>query len=337
MAINVGVVGAGYWGPNLIRNFAALPEANLQIVCDLDPVQLEKIKDNYHGIQITTNFDELLKNPEIEAVVVATPAESHCRLVSAALSSGKHVFVEKPLADNSTDAELLVRLAKENDRVLMVGHIFLYQAAMSRLIELVNQGNIGDIRYLHGVRTSMAGTARLDTNIVWDALVHDAYILPAIFGKAPERILAAGAGYLSKELEDVAFVTFDFGDDRLAQVYVSWYALQKERQITVIGKEAILHYDDLADEPLMRYNRRYEQGEELDPQGRPRWHWRDHGGKAVPLPAAEPMRDECRHFLRCIEENREPMTDGYSGLVAVQIIEACQQSLMQNNRWVEVG
>ena len=337
MAVNVAVVGAGYWGPNLIRNFAGLPEANLLMVCDLDRAQLAKIKEDYPGIQTTIHFDDLLKNQEIDAVVVSTPAESHCRLVSAALSSGKHVFVEKPLADNSADAELLVRLANENDRILMVGHIFLYQAAMSRLIELVNQGNIGEIRYLHGIRTSMAGTARLDTNIVWDALVHDAYILPAIFGKAPERVLATGAGYLSRELEDVAFVTFDFGNDRLAQVYVSWYALQKERQITVIGSEAILHYDDLANDPLMRYDRRYEQGDELDPQGRPRWHWRDDSGEVVQLAAAEPMRDECRHFLRCIEEKREPMTDGLSGLVAVQIIEACQKSLLQNNRWVEVA
>lgn len=337
MAVNLAVIGAGYWGPNLIRNFATLPQANMQIVCDLDNNRLNQISEKFPDVQTTTDFELILSDPNIDAVIVATPAESHCRITTAALSAGKHAFVEKPLAANSADAELMVNLAKENERILMVGHIFLYQPAIRQMIEAVDQGSIGDIRYAHGIRTSMAGTARLDTNIVWDALVHDAYILPAIFGKSPERVLAVGSGYLSDKLEDVAFITFDFGDNRLAHVYGSWYALEKKRQITVIGSDGILQYDDLASNPLTHYDRRYVQGEDLDPQGRPRWHWLDDGGEAVALNAAEPMRDECSHFISSIESNKSPITDGRSGLEAVRIIEACQESLRKNNSWVEVN
>lgn len=337
MAVNLAVIGAGYWGPNLIRNFSSIPEANVHTVCDLDQERLNKILHTYPDLQATTSFEDVLSNPEIDAVVVATPAETHCRVAAAALTSGKHVFVEKPLADDAADAEYLVSLAEENDLILMVGHIFLFQSSIRKMVDLINNDAIGDIRYLHGIRTSMAGTARLDTNIVWDALVHDAYILPAIFGKAPERVLAVGAGYLSENLEDVAFVTFDFGEGRLAQIYVSWYALQKARELTVIGSEGILHYDDLSEHSLMRYERRYEQGEALDPQGRPRWHWHDDEGQAVPLASAEPMRDECLHFISSIAQNHPPLTDGQSGLLAVRIIEACQKSLSMNNQWVEVS
>ncbi len=337
MAVNLAVVGAGYWGPNLIRNFNSISEANLQMICDLDQARLDTISKKYPDIETTTKYEKVLANPDIEAVVVATPAESHCRVAAAALSSGKHVFVEKPLADNAIDAQYLVNLAEDNGRILMVGHIFLFQSAIKEMVNMTKNGSIGDIRYLHGIRTSMAGTARLDTNIVWDALVHDAYILPAIFGKAPERVLAVGSGYLSENLEDVAFVTFDFGEGRLAQIYVSWYALQKARELTVIGSEGILHYDDLSENPLMRFDRRYEQGDELDPQGRPRWHWRDDEGEAVSMTSAEPMGDECRHFISSISQNHAPLTDGRSGLLAVQIVEACQDSLLMNNQWVEVG
>jgi predicted dehydrogenase len=336
MTVNLAVVGAGYWGPNLIRNFAGLDECRLLAVCDLDETRLKSVAERF-GIHTTSKLEEILVDPELLGVAVATPAESHAAIVAACLKAGKHVFVEKPLAAGSREAEALVDLARERSLILMVGHLFLYDTAISRLLELIRQGSIGQIRYAHGIRTSMAGTARLDTNIIWDALIHDAYILPALFGRAPQRVLAVGQGYLNPELEDVAFVSFDFGDGALAQVYVSWYALEKARKITVIGSEAILHYNDLEEPRLILYDRRYEQGADLDPFGRPHWHWRDNGGKAVVVAQAEPLKAECQHFLDCVATGKLPMTDGAAGLAAVRLIEACQRSVKAGGNWVEVG
>jgi predicted dehydrogenase len=334
--IGVAVVGAGYWGPNLVRNFLDLPECRLLSVCDLDPARLIVLSGKYPGLCTTTHLDVVLSDPKIDAVIISTPAESHRQVAETCLRAGKHVFVEKPLASNGKDAESLVRIAEKMDKILMVGNIFLYDAAITQLIAMVRDGAIGQIRYTHTIRTSMAGTARLDTNIVWDALVHDTYIQPAIFGCLPRRVLAVGSGYLSPNLEDVAFVTFDFGEGKLAQVYVSWYALEKSRKITVVGSDAIIAYDDLAASKLTLYARRYEQGEEHDPLGRSRWHWRDDGGEQVNLPKVEPLKAESQHFILCVATGSQPRTDGKAGLESVRILEACQHSLENQNKWVEV-
>ncbi len=335
-SVGIGLLGVGYWGPNLIRNFNRVPCAKVRAVCDLDISRLRLIAEKYPEIQITTRLEEFLALPDIDAVAIATPAETHRMIAEQALQKGKHVYVEKPLASNVEDAEAMVRTAETKRRVLMVGHIFLYDSAISEMIRLIQKGSVGAIRYVHGIRTSMSGTARLDTNIIWDALVHDAYILPALFGKMPFRVLAVGGSYLSSDLEDVAFVTFDFGEGMLAHVYVSWYALEKTRRITVIGSQGILVYDDLAKTRLMRYKRRYEQSEEKDPRGRLKWHWRDEGGEAIEVSSDEPLWAECKHFVECIMNGKMPNTNGFSGLEAVRILEACQVSLRNNHIWVEI-
>ena len=336
MSVSIAVVGAGYWGPNLIRNFASLLGCRLAAVCDLNPARLRPIAEQY-DVHTTTRLEDILTDPAIEAVAIATPAESHRALAEACLRARKHVYVEKPLAASSRDAEALVRLAEETGRILMVGHLFLYDPAVNRLISLVQEGAVGQVRYVHGIRTSMGGTARLDTNIIWDALIHDAYILPALFERPPLRVLAVGQGCLSPGLEDVAFVTFDFGDGVLAHIYVSWYALDKVRRMTVIGSDAILAYDDLGNPKLTLYARRYERSDELDPHGRPRWHWRDEGGQAVETEDIEPLRAECEHFIECVRTGQRPRTDGQAGLEAVRVLEACQRSLELDSAWVEVA
>ena len=334
--LNLAVVGAGYWGPNLIWNFASLPGCRLVAVCDLNPARLDPIAEQHH-VHTTTRLEEVLADPTIQAVAVATPAESHRQVAEDCLRAGKHVYVEKPLAASSQGAEALVRLAEETGRILMVGHLFLYDPAVNRLISLVQEGAVGQIRYVHGIRTSMSGTARLDTNIVWDALIHDVYILPTLFGRPPRRVLTVGQGYLTPGLEDVAFVTFDFGDGALAHIYVSWYALDKVRQITIIGSDAVLAYDDLNTPKLTLYARRYEQSGERDPHDRPRWHWRDEGGRAVKTEDIEPLWTECEHFIQCVRTGQRPRTDGQAGLEAVRVLEACQRSLESDGAWVEIA
>jgi predicted dehydrogenase len=336
-AVCVAVVGAGYWGPNLLRNFSSLPGCRLAAICDLDPAHLAAAAASYPDARATTRLDDLLSDPGIDAAVVATPAESHRPVAEAALRAGKHVYVEKPLAASSADASAIVRAATETGRILMVGHLFLYSPAVLRMISLVRQGALGEVRYVRGVRTSMSGTARLDTNVVWDAFVHDAYILPALLGRAPRRVLATGQGYLAPGLEDVAFVTADFGDGVLAHVYVSWYALGRARRMEVIGSDAILAYDDLADPRLTLYARHYKRSEERDPRGRPRWRWCDDGSRVIPTGEAEPLRAECAHFLDCVRTGQQPRTDGWAGLEAVRLLEACQRSLEEGGTWVEVA
>jgi predicted dehydrogenase len=337
LPVGIAVIGAGYWGPNLIRNFANLPGCALAAVCDLNPARLTAVAEKYPGVRTTMQLEEVLSDPKVAAVAVATSAESHRQVAEACLLAGKHVFVEKPLATSIADAESMIRVAEGTGRILMVGHIFLHDPAVGRLIDLVHKGAIGRIRYAHAIRTSMGGTARLDTTVIWDTMTHDAYILPALFGRAPHRVLAVGNWYLSPGLQDVAFVSFDFGSGELAHVYVSWYALEKARKITVVGSNAILAYDDLGEPKLALYARRYEQSQECDPQGRRYWRWRDDGGQAVNTSRVEPLRAECQHFIECVASGKRPRTDGLAGLEAVRVQEACQRSLDMDGVWVEVG
>lgn len=334
-SLGIGVVGVGYWGPNLVRNLANLPQCQLLGVADLNQAQLDALREKHPSLRTTNFLSDLLEDPAIEAMFIATPAQTHRKIAELCLRAGKHVYVEKPLATNSADAQAMVTLANDLGKVLMVGHLFLYDPAIATLIQMVRGGAIGDIRYVHTVRTSMAGTARLDTNVLWDAMIHDAYLLRELFGRRPYRALAVGQGYLTQSIEDVAFVTFDFGDS-LAHVYASWYALEKARRTAVIGSNAILAYSDLADARLMFYKRRYEQSAEHDAEGRRRWHWHDEGGEEVPVPKAEPLRAECEHFINSVLASAQPRTDGQAGIEAVRILEACQRSLDTGNQWVEV-
>lgn len=334
--IGVAIVGAGYWGINLIRNFSSLPDAHLVCVCDLDPARLHAVAQKYPSICVTQSLDDVLADRAIQAVVVSTPAEAHRTVAEACLRAGMDVFVEKPLATCDEDAQAIIEAAKTASRILMVGHLFMYDPAIRKTIELVREGKIGEIRYIKSVRTSMSGTARLDTSIVWDALIHDAYVLPAIQGRPPLRVQAHGQGYLS-ELEDVVFATFDFGDRALANCYASWYALEKARRLTLVGSDGILYLDGLADLKLTYYRRYYSRSEEFDPRGRPRWRWKDDGSEIQPVPEFEPLRSECEHFLECVRDRRQPDTDGEAALAAIRIIEACQASLRGDGIWVALG
>jgi UDP-2-acetamido-3-amino-2,3-dideoxy-glucuronate N-acetyltransferase len=335
VTIGVSVVGAGYWGKNLVRNFAQASGGRLVSVCDLDSRNLDAARAAHPEVETTTSLDEVLADSRIQAVAVATPAESHRAVVERCLDAGKDVFVEKPLATSVGDAAALVRAARAADRIVMVGHLFLYDRSIQALLDLVRTDRAGDLRYITVTRTSMGGTARLDTNIVWDALIHDAYVVPAIAGRRPERVSAVGRGYLS-ELEDVVFACFDFGGGVVAECYASWYALEKARQITVVGSKSVLRLDEFADPKLVLYRRRYEQSDEVDPRGRRRWRWLDDGAEPQAVERGEPLREECEHFLHCVATRETPRTEAGTAMLAVEIIEACQRSLERDGAWVSL-
>jgi UDP-2-acetamido-3-amino-2,3-dideoxy-glucuronate N-acetyltransferase len=335
VTVGVAVVGAGYWGKNLVRNFAQANGGRLVSVCDLDARNLDAAKSAYSQIETTTSLEDVLSDARIEAVAVATPAETHRSVVERCLAAGKDVFVEKPLATSVGDAAALVRATRDTGRIVMVGHLFLYDRSIQALLEMVRNGRAGDLRYITVTRTSMGGTARLDTSIVWDALIHDAYVVPAIAGGRPKRVSAIGRGYLS-ELEDVVFACFDFGDGVIAECYASWYALEKARQITVVGSKSVLRLDEFADPKLVLYQRRYEQSDEFDPRGRRRWKWLDDGAEPQAVDRGEPLREECEHFLHCVATRETPRTEAGKAMLAVEIIEACQRSLGRDGAWVDL-
>lgn len=333
--LGVGIVGAGYWGPNLIRNFTQVAGAQLRAVCDLDARRREDVRARYPEVAVTDSLTALLDDPAIDAMVVATPAETHRAIGERCLAARKHLFIEKPLATTSEDARALVRIAEDAGRTLMVGHLFLHDAAVRRAMECVLGGTIGSLRYITSIRTSMGGTARLDTNIVWDAVIHDAYVVPSLVGRAPTRVQANGRGYLSG-LEDVAFAVFDFGDDLLASCYTSWYALEKARRITIVGSEGVLLLDELSDPPVVVHRNRYVAGDERDAQGRLRWRWLEEGTEPQPISRAEPLAEECKHFVECIQTGARPLADGVAGLEAVLVVEACDLSIKRDGAWVSI-
>jgi UDP-2-acetamido-3-amino-2,3-dideoxy-glucuronate N-acetyltransferase len=335
MTVGIGLIGAGYWGKNLVRNLAAASGGELLTVCDLDQRNLDAAIATVPGLQVTKSLDDVLANPSIRAVAVATPAETHRAVVERCLDAGKDVFIEKPLATSVADAAALVAAVEKAKRIVMVGHLFLYDRSVQALLGLLRGGRVGDIRYVTMTRTSMGGTARLDTNIVWDALIHDAYLMPAVVDRQPLRVSAVGRGYLS-ELEDVVFACFDFGDGTVTECYASWYALEKARQLTVVGSEAVVRLDEFADPKLVLYRRRYEQSEELDLRGRRRWKWVDEGAEPQAVERGEPLREECEHFIRCVETRETPRTTASVAMLAVEIIEACQRSLAADGKWIDV-
>lgn len=325
--VNVAVVGAGYWGPNLVRNFARTPWANLVACADLRPERLERLARDY-PLRLTTSYRELLEDQSIEAVAIATPAATHYRLVKESLECGKHVLVEKPLATSLQQGEELVRLADRQGRVLMVDHIFLYNPAVEAMKEIICKGELGQVRYLYALRTSLGPRLCEDTNVVWDAQIHEVYILMNLFETLPTRVIATGGAYLRQGIEDVVFTTLFFEDDVIAHCHNTSYAPLKMRRMVIVGSEKMLVYDDLnVEERIVIYERGYAPFEGIDLLGNHNLRLYDQGHYAPAVEWREPLRVECQHFIECIQSGSRPRTDGRSALKVLAVLEAIDKSL----------
>lgn len=327
--VRVALVGCGYWGPNLARNFHQIPGAVLAAACDLDEHALNRISLLYPGIRTTTDFASICADASIDAVAIATPARSHYPLARDALRSGKHVLVEKPLTLDSQHARELILLAEANRRVLMVGHVFQYNPAVRYIKQMIDKGELGDIYYLYSTRVNL-GRVQSDINALWSIAPHDISILLYLLGAAPEWVSARGATYLTHDIEDVVFVDLKFPRGVLAHVHVSWLDPSKVRRMTIVGSKQMVVYDDVADEGKVRL---YEKGVyRKDEPGFGEFQYRVHSG-AITIPRldlVEPLRLECQHFVECIQEERRPETDGVNGLQVVRVLEAAQASLQRN-------
>jgi len=334
--VRVGLIGCGYWGPNLARNLHEIPEAELVTCCDLDAGTLVKMRMLYPQVETTSDSSDLIGDENLEGVVIATPARTHYGLARAALLAGKHVLVEKPLAMSSHEARELMALAESRQRVLMVGHVFEYNPAVREIKSLIDRGELGEVYYVHSTRVNL-GRVQSDINALWSIAPHDVSILIFLLGAMPETVSAHGGSYLNGKVEDVVFVVLSFPSGVLAHVHASWLDPGKARCMTVVGSRRMVVYDDVASEGKIKiYDKGvYRKGEPIFGE----FQYRVHSGDiAIPkIDMAEPLRIECQHFAECVRSGKRPLTDGASGLRVVRVLEAAQQSLEREGATVALG
>lgn len=325
--IKIGVIGYGYWGPNLVRNFAELPGVTIAAVSDLDPKKLEIVQRRYPAVKTTTDFQELLRDPDIDAIAVATPVSSHFALGMAALKAGKHLWLEKPMAETSLQARKLADEADRRKRVLIVDHTFVYTGAVRRMAEMISAGELGRIYYYDSIRVNL-GLFQRDVSVISDLAVHDFSILDVLLREQPTAVSASGINHFPGTPENLAYITLFYDSGVIAHANVSWLAPVKVRQILVGGSKKMITYDDLEPSEKVKI---YDKGVSFtdDPKAilEMRVGYRTGDMWAPKLDATEALRVEGEHFIDCIENAKTPQTDGRLGLRVVELIEAATSSM----------
>ena len=325
--VRLAQVGTGDWGANLVRNFAALPGAELRLLCDTDPERLSRASRVAPAARTTARPDDVAADGEVQAVVVAAPAASHYELAKQFLIAGKDVYVEKPMTLRADEAEELVQLADQGRRVLMVGHLLLYHPAVQRLAQLLADDELGPLRYVYSQRTNL-GKVRRDENALWSFAPHDLAVLLHLIGQEPTDVSARGEAFLQEGVEDVVFLDLRFPGGQLGHVHVSWLDPHKVRRFTVVGAKKMAVFDDQEPtEKLRVYDKGVDAGEFVDYA---RALAVRSGDIWIPrLDATEPLKLECRHFVECVRERKTPVTDGREGLRVIRVLEAATVSLSQ--------
>jgi predicted dehydrogenase len=324
----VAVVGAGYWGVNHVRNYNEI--GALAAVCDTDEFCLARMAKLYPEVRIQTSFTALLSDPAVDAVVIATPAETHYRLACQALEAGKDVLVEKPLTLDVAEGEQLVDLADERGAVLMVGHLLEYHPAVLKLRDLIAAGSLGDLQYIYSTRLNL-GKVRREENILWSFAPHDIAIILRLVGEEPVSVSATGAAYLQPKIADVTTTHLEFASPVRAHIFVSWLHPYKEQRLVVIGSRRMAVFDDVRAEGKLMV---YDQGVDFV-DGQP--VVRKNGGIPESIDSYEPLRRQCEVFLQCIAERQSPLTDGRSGLRVLRVLDAAERSLRTGGLPLEIG
>jgi predicted dehydrogenase len=325
--VRVAAVGCGYWGPNVIRNLDAVEGFDLCCICDADPRRLSPVAARYPYARTTTAVDDILDDPSIDAIYLATPVSTHYELTRRALQGGKHVLIEKPLATTVDQAEELAELAERNHRTLMVGHTFVFSPPVRKVKQLLQGGGIGPIYYIETTRVNL-GLFQKDVSVLWDLGPHDVSILIYWLNEVPTHVSARGRSFQGEALEDVAFLTLEFPSGILAQVQISWLAPSKLRRTSVVGLQRMIVYDDL--EPVEKV-KVYDRGVDRQPASFGEFQLTYRSGDILSprLDTTEPLFIEASHFLECIQTGREPDTSPRSGVEVVRVIHAAERSLRQ--------
>jgi predicted dehydrogenase len=322
--ITVGVVGLGYWGPNLARNFAALPGCDLVWCCDESDAARDRAATQFPGVRTTASLDELLADPSLDAVALATPVPTHAPLAVRVLDAGKHCFVEKPLAQSVADAERAVAAAGSSGRLLMVGHLLEYHPGVEKLKQLARSGELGDeIYYIYGNRLNL-GKLRADENALWSLGAHDVSVVLMLADEDPVEVVAHGRSYVRPGVEDVVFCYLRFPSGLSAHLHLSWLDPHKERRFTVVGSKRMATFDDMAIEGKLTI---YDKGFDEDARGYGEYITRSGDVYSPRISNVEPLRVECEHFIECIQTGSRPRSDGASGLRVVRVLEALERSL----------
>ena len=327
---SVGVVGCGYWGPLLVRNFKNLSNCHLKAVCDLKEVRLKHMRGLYPDLEYLTDHQQFLNAAGLDAVVIATPVRHHHALAKASLNAGKHTFIEKPMAATSAECEELVEIAERKGLVLMVDHTFLYSSPVRKIVEIAQSGDLGDIRYINSRRLNL-GLFQKDINVAWDLAPHDISIILHVLGEFPTAINCQGNAHVTPGTEDVTNMSLSFRNKRFATIQSSWLEPRKIREMTIVGTRRMIVYDDLQTHEKIRvYDVRVERPPHYDTFAEFQYSYH-YGDSYIPrLQQEEPLKVACQHFLDCIEKRSEPVTSGRHGLELVRILEAASASLKAN-------
>ena len=335
MTIRVGVVGYGYWGPNLVRNLMETDGAVVVACADVRPDRRALLKRRYPAIRAADDASALIDDPEIDAIVIATPVSAHHELARRALEQGKHVLVEKPMTRSAAEAEELIRLAEANDRVLMVDHTFIYTGAVRKTKELISNGELGELYYFDSVRVNL-GIFQHDSDVLWDLAPHDLSILTHLISSPPRYVSAVGVDHVGTGLSDMVYLTVFFENSFLAHVHVNWLSPVKVRQILLGGDRRMLVYDDTEPSEKVRV---YDSGIKVTTQEgiyATLVDYRTGDMWAPKLELREALSAECEHFVDCIRLRKKPITDGEAGLVVVKLLEAASKSLADDGARVRV-
>src|SRR5271157_4436897 len=332
--IQIGVIGHGYWGPNIVRNLHALDSARVVAVCDVNPEAQRRAKHAYPDVQITSDADEILRSSAIDAVAIVTPVWTHFELAKASLENGKHVFLEKPLTSNATQAEELIELALKSGLKIMVDHTFLFTGAVKKIRQLIDQGVLGDLYYYDSTRVNL-GLFQHDIDVIWDLAPHDLAIMDYLIQEEPEAIVATGEKHLNGHA-DVAFITIYFPHNTIAHINVNWLSPVKIRTTLIGGEKKMVVWNDLeADEKL----KVYDKGVQITSREgvyKLLVSYRSGDMWAPKIEQTEALKVELAYFLDCIENNQTPINDGVAGLRVIKLLEAATESLKLRGEFVSV-
>jgi predicted dehydrogenase len=333
---NFAVVGCGYWGPNLIRNFRSLSECRVKVVCDIDKDRLAHVRGLYPEVEATTEFDQVLEDAAIDAVAIVTPARFHFDMGRRSLQAEKHTFIEKPLACTAAECEQLIELARNRNLTLMVGHTFVYSQPVRKIKEIIDCGALGEIQYISARRLNL-GLFQKDINVAWDLAPHDISIILHVMKEAPVSVNCQGKAHITPDIEDVTNITLNFANGGFATIHSSWLDPNKVREMTFVGTEKMLVYDDVKPmEKIRIYDKRVKTPPHYNTFAE--FHYSYHYGDmhSPYLKQIEPLKVECEHFLDCIKTRATPHSSGIEGLKVVQILEAATKSLKNSGGRVKI-
>ncbi len=334
--INVGVVGVGYWGPNIIRNFISNKKTNISTCCDLNQQRLDNIKSIYPSLEITKDYKDIINNSKIDLVAVCTPVFSHYEIAKSALEAGKHVLIEKPMTTTSKQSEELVNIATQKNLQIFVDHTFVYTGAVRKIKEIVQNGELGDLYYFDSVRVNL-GLFQHDVNVLWDLAPHDISIMHFLLNQYPESVVATGADHTGSGLEDVAYLTVYYPNNLIAHIHTNWLSPVKIRETLIAGSKKMVVWDDNTPSEKVRiYDKGIDVIKTADQVYDMLIQYRTGDMFCPRIDGAEALGEEVNHIVECIEQNKVPIADGNAGLMVVKILEAAQESIKNRGKEVKI-